>query len=95
MEYVFHDSQMELPETYAYLDKLEAAEGRSERAVEIAAAANALTTRAGVVIEHPMDLGLAQRIEELKASIPKNTLASLEAKASTLSTADVLAMVSG
>src|SRR3990167_425480 len=28
MEYIFHDSQMELPETYAFLERLEAYLGR-------------------------------------------------------------------
>jgi len=72
---------------------VEAAEGHSERAVTIAAAAQALSSRAGVVIEHPMDPGLAERIEALKASIPKRTLDGIVAEASTLTPAAVLAMV--
>src|SRR4029077_3476794 len=56
------------------LAAVEAAEGRPERAVAIAAAARSLSERAGVVIVHPMDPGLASRIEALKASIPKATL---------------------
>jgi hypothetical protein len=75
------------------LAAVEAAEGRSERAVAIAAAANALSERAGVVIAHPMDPGLVERIEALKASIPKGTLDGLVANASTLSPAAVLAMI--
>jgi tetratricopeptide (TPR) repeat protein len=39
------------------LAAVEAAEGRSERAVAIAAAAHALSERAGIVIAHPMDPG--------------------------------------
>ena len=39
------------------LAAVEAAEGRSERAVAIAAAAEAFLTRAGVVVAHPMDPG--------------------------------------
>ena len=42
------------------LAAVEAAEGRSERAVAIAAAAHALSERAGVVIEHPMDPGVVE-----------------------------------
>src|SRR6185503_14883025 len=75
------------------LSATEAALGRSERAVAIAAAADALSQRAGIVIAHPMDPGLASRIEALKASIPKGTLDGLVANASTLSPAAVLAMV--
>ena len=75
------------------LAAVEAAEGRLERAVTIAAAAHALSERAGVVVEHPMDPGVVSRIEKLKASIPKETLVGLEKSASTLSPAAVLAMV--
>ena len=64
-----------------------------ERAVAIAAAAHALSERAGVVIAHPMDPGVVSRIEALKASIPKGTLDGLVANASALSPAAVLAMV--
>ena len=75
------------------LAAVEAADGRAERAVAIAAAAHALSERAGVVVAHPMDPTLANRIEELKASIPKGTLDGLVTTASTLSPADILAMV--
>jgi non-specific serine/threonine protein kinase len=75
------------------LAAVEAAEGRSERAVAIAAAAQALSERAGVVVEHPMDPGVVERIEALKASIPKAELEGLVADASSLSPAAVLAMI--
>ena len=75
------------------LAAVEAAAGRNERAVAIAAAADALSKRAGVVIDHPMDPGLAGRIEALKASIPRAQLAGLVAGASALSPAAVLLMV--
>jgi tetratricopeptide (TPR) repeat protein len=75
------------------LAAVEAAEGRSERAVTIAAAAEALSQRAGVVIAHPMDPGLAARIEALKARIPKGDLAGLVADAGALTPAAILAMV--
>ena len=47
---------------------VEAAEVASERAVAISAAAQALSERAGIVIEHPMDPGVVERIEALEAS---------------------------
>ena len=75
------------------LAAVEAAEGRSERAVAIGAAAQALSERAGVVVVHPMDPGVASRIEALKASIPEVTLEGLVANASTLSPAAVLSMI--
>ncbi len=75
------------------LAAVEAAEGRNDRAVAIAAAAEALSRRAGVVITHPMDPGLAERIATLKASIPKGDLDGLVARASTMTPQAVLAMV--
>ncbi len=75
------------------LAAVEAAVGRPERAVAIAAAADALSVRAGVVVEHPMDPGVVARIEALKASIPKGTLDGLLVNAGTLTPAAVVAMV--
>jgi tetratricopeptide (TPR) repeat protein len=72
---------------------VEAAAGRPERAVAIAAAAHALSERAGIVIDHAMVPGVVERIEALKASIPKGTLSGLVAKASGMTPAEVLAMV--
>ncbi|HLF55647.1 MAG TPA: protein kinase, partial [Thermoanaerobaculia bacterium] len=63
------------------LAAVEAAEGRPERAVTIAAAAQALSERAGVVVDHPMDPGVAARIEALKSSIPRSRLDGLVAEA--------------
>jgi predicted ATPase len=76
------------------LAAVDAADGRSERAVAIAAAAHALSERAGIVIEHPMDPGVVNRIDALKASIPRGRLDGLVANARVLSAAAVLAMVS-
>jgi tetratricopeptide (TPR) repeat protein len=76
------------------LAAVEAAEGRSERAVAIAAAAQALSERAGFVVEHPMDPEVVSRIDALKASIPQGRLDGLVATARVLSPAAVLAMVS-
>ena len=56
------------------LAAVEAAEDRSEKAVAIVAAAEAFLARAGAVVAHPMAPDLAERIEELKASIPTGTL---------------------
>ncbi len=75
------------------LAAVEAAVGRPERALAIAAAADALSVRAGVVVEHPMDPGVVGRIEALKASIPKGTLDGLLVDAGALTPAAVLAMV--
>ena len=75
------------------LAAVEAAGDRSERAVAIAAAARELSERAGVVVDHPMVPGVVDRIEALKASIPKSEIDGLLANASTLSPAEVLAMI--
>jgi hypothetical protein len=72
---------------------VDAAEGRPERAVAFAAAAHALSQRAGIVITHPMDPGVTSRIDALKASIPRGRLDGLVANASVLSPAAILAMV--
>ena len=71
----------------------EAAAGNSERAVELAAAAQVMSERAGVVVEHPMAPGVSEQIEALRASIPKQHLDELVASGSALSPAAVLAMV--
>ena len=76
------------------LAAVEAVEGRSERAIAIAAAAHAFSERTGVVIEHPMDPGVLNRIDALKASIPAGRLEGLLSNASVLSSTEVLAMIS-
>jgi non-specific serine/threonine protein kinase len=76
------------------LAAVEAAAGRSERAVAIAAAAQALSERAGVVVEHPMAPDVVDRIEALKASIPKTRLDGIVTDGSELSPAAILAMLS-
>jgi len=75
------------------LAAVEAAEGRSEKAVAIAAAADALSKRAGVVVDHPMDPGVVDRIEKLKARIPKGRVNGLVEEAEALSVEEVLRMV--
>jgi predicted ATPase/tRNA A-37 threonylcarbamoyl transferase component Bud32 len=75
------------------LAAVDAADGLTERAVAIAAASQALSTRAGIVLEHPMDPSLLNRIDALKASIPRDTLNGLETRAAAMSAAAVVAMV--
>jgi len=75
------------------LAAVEEAEGRSERAVTIAAAAQALSERAGVVVDHPMDPGVSARIQALRKSVPQRSPASSATAAATLSPAAVLALV--
>ncbi len=75
------------------LAAVDAAEGRSERAVTIAAAADALSKRAGIVVEHPLAPDVVARIATLEASIPRSKLDGIVADASELSPAAVLAMI--
>ena len=77
------------------LAAVDVADGRDERAVIIATAADALSSRAGVVIEHPTDPGLKDRINAIKERIPRDRLAGIQSTASVLSAAEVLAMVGG
>ncbi len=71
----------------------EAAIGNAERALAIAAAAEVMSSRAGVVVEHPMAPGVAERIEELKATIPREQLEELMATGAAMTPAEVLAML--
>jgi tetratricopeptide (TPR) repeat protein len=77
------------------LAAVEAAAGNSETAVAIAAAAQVLAERAGVVVEHPMAPGVAEQIQALRESIPGDQLEQLLASGSALTPAEVLAMVPG
>lgn len=70
---------------------VEAAAGRPERAVEVAAVADALSSRAGVVVAHPMAPGLTEKIAALKASVPARDLEALVVRARTQTASDVLA----
>jgi hypothetical protein len=72
----------------------QAAAGNTERAVAIAAAAQEMSARAGVVVEYPMAPGVAERIEALKASVQKDEHDALVASGSAMTPAAVLAMVS-
>ena len=63
-------------------------------AVTIAVAAQAMSEHAGVVVEHPMAPGMAERIDELRASVPQQQLEALVSSGSSLSPTEVLAMCS-
>jgi predicted ATPase/tRNA A-37 threonylcarbamoyl transferase component Bud32 len=71
----------------------EAATGNTGYALTIAAAAQEMSARAGVVVEHPMAPGVAERIAALKASVSQEDLVALAASASVLTPAAVIAMV--
>jgi non-specific serine/threonine protein kinase len=75
------------------LAAVEAAAGRAERAVAVAAAARALSERAGIVVAHPLLPGIVERIESLKAEIPAGALDGLVAKAAVMTPGAVLAMI--
>lgn len=76
------------------LAAVEASAGNATRAVEIATAAQAMSERAGVVVEHPMAPGVAERIAALRATIPPAELDALQRAGGALTPADVLAMAS-
>ncbi|MGK7313272.1 MAG: protein kinase domain-containing protein [Candidatus Longimicrobiales bacterium M2_2A_002] len=71
----------------------EAAGGSAERALAIATAAEAMSQRAGVVVEHPLAPGVAEQIEALKASVPREKLLAVQASGAALTPNEVLAMV--
>ena len=75
------------------LAAVEVARDHAERAVVIAAAADALSQRAGVVVEHPLAPEVYERIEALKGSIPRSELDGIVADGSELTPAAVLAMI--
>lgn len=73
----------------------EAADGRAERAVTIAAAADAMSERTGVVVEHPMSPEVGSQVEVARATIGKELLTALVAAGRDMSPADVLTMIAG
>ncbi len=77
------------------LAAVEASAGRAERAVAVAAAARALSERAGIVVAHPLLPGIVERIEALKAEVPAGALDGLVAKATAMTPAAVLALIDG
>ena len=71
----------------------EAADGHSERAVTIAAAAEVLADQAGVVIVHAMGIGAGDQIEALRGTFDEESLARLTEAGRTMSPAEVVTMV--
>jgi hypothetical protein len=71
----------------------EAATGNTERALVIAAAAQEMSTRAGVVVDHPMAPAFAERIAEMRASVANEDLTALVAAGGGMTPAAVIAMV--
>lgn len=62
------------------------------RALAIAASAEVMSRKAGVVVEHPMAPGVAEQIEALKATVSREETEALTASGGALTTAQVLAM---
>lgn len=75
------------------LAAIEGALNNPGRAIQIAVAAQAMSERAGAVVDHPMAPGMAERIAAFRAAIPKQELDVLVASGSALTPAAVLAMV--
>jgi len=71
----------------------EAADGHSERAVTIAAAAEVLADQAGVVIVHAMGIGAGDQIEALRGTFDEESLARLTEAGRAMSPAEVVTMV--
>ncbi len=71
----------------------EAAEGRAERAVTIAAAADAMSERTGVVVEHPMGPEMGGQVAAARATIGKELLEALVATGREMSPGAVLTMI--
>src|SRR5207253_2256495 len=71
----------------------EAAAGRTDKAVSIGIAAEAMCRKAGIVVEHPMAPGVAERTEAMRASIPKQQLDDLMAAGSVLTPSAVSALI--
>lgn len=71
----------------------EAQDGRTERAVTIAAAADVMAEQAGVVVVHAMGIGAPDRIEAIRSTFSEDDLARLSEVGRALSPGEVLAMV--
>ncbi|MCL4215354.1 MAG: protein kinase [Gemmatimonadales bacterium] len=71
----------------------EVAAGNTEQAVAIAASAELMRQKAGVLLEHPMAPGAKAQIDALRESIPREQLDELVASGSALSPAAVLELV--
>jgi serine/threonine-protein kinase PknK len=86
-------SQRGLGQAVLGLAVTEQVAGNQERAVRIAAAASVLSSKAGVVVEHPMLPGIGEKIAELRASIPAAEVEACVAAGRVASPAEVLAML--
>jgi len=73
----------------------DAADGRTERAVTIAAAADALSERTGEVVVHPMGPEMAGRVDAARATIGNELLEALVAAGRAMSPGAVLRMTAG
>ena len=71
----------------------DAADGRAERAVTIAAAADALSERTGATVVHPMGPEMTGRMDAARATIEPELLDALVAAGRTMSPRHVLAML--
>lgn len=72
-----------------------AADGRAARAVTIAAAADALTERTGVVVAHPMGPEMTGLVDTARATIGQELLEALVVAGREMSPGAVLAMIAG
>lgn len=70
----------------------ESAIGNEPLAVRLAAAAEARSRKAGVVIAHPMAPGLAEQIAEMRAKVPREKLEALVSEGEGLSVAAVMGL---
>jgi tetratricopeptide (TPR) repeat protein len=73
----------------------DAADGRAERAVTIAAAADALCERTGVIVGHPMGPEMAGNVDAARSTVGPELLDALVAAGRAMSPRDVLAMLAG
>ena len=65
------------------------------RAVTIAAAADAIAERTGVVVAHPMGPEMAGHVDTARATIGEELLAALVLAGRAMSPGDVLTMIAG
>jgi hypothetical protein len=73
----------------------EAADGRAARAVTIAAAADALSERTGVMVGHPMGPEMEGHVETARATIGTELREALVAAGRAMSPGAVLTMIAG
>jgi predicted ATPase len=86
-------SQRGLGQALLGLAVTEQVAGNHERAVRIAASASVLSSKAGVVVEHPMLPGIGEKIAALRASIPAAEVDACVAAGRVATPTEVLAML--